>query len=148
MKTVESEVLIERPKAQVWKVLSDLTSTAQYMPGLSELHLTSENKSGAGASRHCKFADGVELHEQVVQWDEGNGYTLKTTEFVKVPMKSNEIYFQLRADGNRTVVQQSMQYQMKGGLIAPLMEIMAKGMMKKTIDKALDGLKTYVEAQS
>ena len=105
-------------------------------------------KQGIGAARHCTFDDGVQLFEKVVKWNDGQGYTLKTTKFIQVPMKENEITFSLRSDGGSTIVSQSMSYQMKGGLFAPIMAIMAKGMMRKVLNGALSGLKEYVEKQS
>lgn len=148
MRTIQSKVTINQPKDKVWAILSDLTAMRNYMPGIQSVRFTSESKRGVGTARHCIFDDGVELHEKVYQWDEGNGYTLETTQFVKVPMKSNQITFSLTSDGDKTIVSQSMQYQMKGGLIAPLMERFATGMMKKALDGALQGLKQYAETSS
>ncbi len=148
MREIQSQVTIDKPQAQVWDILSDITAMGNYMPGIKEVHFTSENKEGVGAARHCTFEDGVELHERVLRWQEGQGYTLETTQFVNVPMKANEITFSLAEDGNKTVLTQSMQYRMKGGLFAPIMELMATGMMKKAINGALAGLKEYVEAQA
>ena len=148
MREIQSQVIINKPQTQVWDVLSDLTAMGNYMPGIQDVHFTSENKQGVGASRHCTFKDGVELHERVLRWQEGQGYTLETTQFVNVPMRENEITFSLTADGSKTVLTQSMRYKMKGGIFAPIMELMATGMMKKALNGALVGLKEYVEAQS
>lgn len=147
MRTVESRIRIDRSQEEVWHILSDLTAMGKYMPGIEEVHYTSEIRQGAGAARHCTFADGVQLHERVSSWREGQEYTLETIEAVKVPMKSNEITFSLEGNGDQTEVTQSMRYRMKGGPLAPLLEMMAKGTMVKAIDGALHGLKTYVEAQ-
>lgn len=148
MRKIQSQVIINKAQEQVWDVLSDLTAMGNYMPGVKDVHFTSDNKYGVGASRHCTFDDGVELYERVLQWHEGQGYTLETTQFVKVPMKENEITFSLAADGDKTVLTQSMRYKMKGGIFAPIMEMMAAGMMKKALNGALAGLKTYVETQT
>lgn len=148
MREIQSQVTINQPKDKVWQIISDITAMENYMPGVKEVHLTSDEKSGAGASRHCIFEDGIELSEQVLNWNEGQGYTLQTTAFVKVPMRENVITFALASQGENTVVTQSMRYKMKGGLVAPIMEFMATGMMKKAINGALDGLKQYVEAQA
>ena len=145
MRQIESTITIKKPKAAVWATLSDLTAMGNYMPGIKQVYLTSEEQRGESAARHCTFDDGVELFERVIKWEEGRGYTLETTKFVKVPMEENRITFTLADQGDQTLVTQSMRYKMKGGLLAPVMEIMATGMMKKALNGALSGLKTYVE---
>lgn len=147
MREIQSQVTINKPMEQVWSILSDLTAMGNYMPGIKDVHFTSTNKQGVGAARHCTFEDGVELHERVREWNEGEGYTLETTKFVNVPMQENVITFHLAPEGQQTVLTQSMQYKMKGGIFAPIMELMAMGMMKKALNGALSGFKTYAEAQ-
>ena len=148
MQSIQSQISINRPKAEIWAILSDLTAMGNYMPGIKDVHLTSETEGGVGAARYCTFEDGIELHERVVDWNEGEEYSLETTKFVKAPMRENKITFSLAAEGDATVVTQTMRYAMKGGIFAPIMEMMAKGMMAKAINGALSGLKTYAEARS
>lgn len=148
MREIRSQVSIKKSKAKVWDVLSDITAMQSYMPGIKDVHFTSDSKQGVGASRYCTFEDGVELHERVIQWQNGQGYTLETIQFINVPMKANEITFSLAEAEENTILIQSMRYQMKGGILAPIMERMASGMMKKALNGALAGLKEYVEAQS
>lgn len=148
MRTVTSHVTIDRPPDAVWRILADLTAMGQYMPGIATVRLTSTSPNGIGAARHCVFDDGVELEERVTHWEEGTGYTLETTRFVKVPMRANTITFALRPDAGGTIVSQTMQYSMKGGPVAPLMEVMAKPRMMEALNGALGGLKAYAEAQA
>lgn len=148
MRELQSQITINKSIDEVWTILSDLTAMGNYMPGIQSVDFTSDAKHGVGAARHCVFEDGIELHERVLNWDDGEGYTLETTKFVNVPMKSNQIRFSLLSEGNQTVVSQSMRYRMKGSIFAPIMEFMARGMMIKSIDGALLGLKNYAEAQS
>ena len=148
MAHIASQITIQRSKEDLWNILSNLTAMQQYMPGIKEVRFTSDERQGVGAARHCTFNDGVQLFEEVVAWNPGQGYTLKTTQFVKVPMKENDITFSLQSDGDNTIVTQSMDYQMKGGIFAPIMAILAKGMMKKALDGALTGLKAFAENQT
>jgi len=154
---VESRITIDASPERIWEVLSDLTAMRDYMPGIETVALTSERSEGVGASRHCVFKDGVELSERVAQWREGAGYVLETTAFKGVPMLSNVITFEIQdstsswADvdaghaGETTTVKQSMRYEMKGGIFAPLVEKMAGRMMRKALRGALEGLKAQVE---
>lgn len=148
MKEVQSQIRINASPAEVWHVLGDITNMRHYMLGISQVKLLSDTPNGVGAARHCTFEDGIELHERVISWQEGRGYELETTRFVNVPLKENRITFALEAAENGTLVTQTMRYKMKGGLLAPLMERMAAGTMKKAIANALHGLKEYTETQA
>ena len=145
MHTIEEQIQIDAPPERTWGVLSKITAMRAYMPGIKEVRLLSDRDSGEGAERHCVFEDGVELTERVIAWREGAGYTLETTTFVGVPMRSNVITFAIAGSGATTTVTQSMRYQMQGWILAPLMERAAVGMMRKALRGALGGLKAHVE---
>lgn len=146
MNSVQASTTIDAPPEHVWAVLSDLTAMRAYLPGLASVRLLSGPEAGVGAARHCVFEDGVELTECVTDWRDGAGYTLETTAFKGVPMRSNEITFDIDGEGDRTTVTQSMRYAMRGGPLAPLLERLAKGRMVSALDGALGGLKRHVEA--
>lgn len=148
MNELHSSVQIAAPAEQVWPVLSDLTAMRAYMPGLKSVEVVSDPQSGIGATRHCVFGDGVELTERVTAWIPGTGYTLETTSFKGVPMRSNEITFGLTDEGTHTTVTQSMRYAMKGGVLAPLLERLAQGRMSAALSGALNGLKRFVETEA
>lgn len=145
MTRIDSEITINAPPERTWAVLGDLTAVRHYMPGIAQVEMASEARSGVGAARHCVFKDGVELSERVIEWTEGVGYVLETTSFKGVPMKSNVITFSIDGSGRTSTVSQSMRYEMKGGIFAPIMERMARGMMRKAVRGALNGLKSHVE---
>ena len=145
MNEVSAEIEVQVAPQKAWEILSDLTAMQNYMPGLSEVRLTSESSGGLGAERHCRFDDGVELTERVVEWNPEKDYTLETTAFKGVPMRTNVITFSLRGDGDQTTLTQTMRYEMKGWLLAPIMERMAAGMMRKALNGALSGFKQYAE---
>lgn len=145
MNTVEEQIEIQATPEQTWAALTPLDRMKNYMPGIDSVEILSDADQGPGAARHCRFADGVELTERVVSWDEGKGYTLETTEFVGAPMRSNVITFRIEASEQGAVVTQSMTYAMKGWVFAPLMEKMAVGVMRKALRGALTGLKAHVE---
>ena len=147
MHTLQDEIHIDAPAERTWAVLSDITAMRDYMPGVCEVRLESDSSSGTGATRHCEFEGGIELTERVVEWHEGSGYTLETTSFVGVPMRSNVITFHVEPHGDTSRVTQSMRYGMKGGPLAPVMERMAAGRMRTAIRDALRGLKDHVERQ-
>ena len=146
MNEVRSSIRVAVSKQRAWEVLSDLTAMGKYMPGIAEVRFTSDSVDGVGAARHCRFKDGVELFERVVEWKPKERMVLEVTECKGVPMRSNVITFSLSDEGGKTTLTQSMRYQMKGWIFAPLVEKMASGMMKKALNGALEGFKSFVEA--
>lgn len=146
MQRIEQSVTIEATQTDVWNALADLRNMRHYMPGLETVELLGEASGGVGASRYCVFEDGVELEERIVEWNEGDGYVLETAKAVKVPMKTNRVSFRLAEDDGVTTVTQSMEYAMKGGLVAPLIEKAVSGRMRSATANALNGLKGYVES--
>ena len=146
MRQVEQHIEVAASAEAVWAVLADLTSMRHYMPRTESVKITSDGSQGIGAARYCVFADGVELGERVVEWDEGSGYVLETTKVVKVPMQSNRVTFRIEPQGEGTIVRETMEYSMKGGFVAPLLERLAAGRMQAAMAGSLGGLKAYVEA--
>lgn len=136
--TTTSSVEIARPIETVRTVLSDLSAVSEDTPGTRSVEFLDSPTRRVGASRPCLCEDGVELYEAVRELDEGCGYALSTTRFVKGPMQSNEIRF--------AVVTQSVRYQMNGGVLAPLLNQLAMGMVRRALDGALGGLKRHLES--
>ena len=148
MPSVSSRVTIAASRAAVWEALSDLTRTEVYMPGIASVDWVGEAREGPGATRHCRFEDGVELVERVVEWRGMEGYSLETISFRGVPMRSNRITFSLADRDGGCEVTQAMQYRMKGGVVAPALAFVARPMMRRALEGALEGLKAHVEGRS
>ena len=66
MNEVTASIDLDIPIERAWALLSDLTGMRNYMPGLAEVAVTSSAADGVGATRHCRFEDGVELTERPV----------------------------------------------------------------------------------
>lgn len=145
MPEIKASIEINASQADTLATLQDLTAMKAYMPGVVRVGFTSEHRDGVGAARHCVFENGVELHERVVAWDASRGYTLETVSFKGVPMESNVITFAVDGDDSTSEVIQTMRYRMKGGLLAPLLGVMARGTMEKALAGALGGLKAHLE---
>ena len=135
MRQVEQHIEVAASAEAVWAVLADLTSMRHYMPRTESVKITSDGSQGIGAARYCVF-----------EWDEGSGYVLETTKVVKVPMQSNRVTFRIEPHGEGTIVRETMEYSMKGGFVAPLLERLAAGRMQAAMAGSLGGLKAYVEA--
>ncbi len=74
MPVVAARVKIDASTERVWQVLADFGVVSQTNPGVSTSHLTSEEPTGVGATRHCDLTfSGATTEERIVRWDEGKG---------------------------------------------------------------------------
>ncbi|MDJ0754948.1 MAG: SRPBCC family protein [Ardenticatenaceae bacterium] len=148
MNSVTQEVVIQAPRSKVWDVLSNLGDVYQYSTNVEFSEYVTDHKSGVGAARKCDLGSAW-VTERVTAWSDLEGYTLEIADGGGLgPLKRMLVSFQLYEEGPETRVQQTMAYQMKGGLISPLLGLMAGGQMRKAIEVNLHGLKTFVEQEA
>ena len=102
MTTISGEVRINAAKDHVWDVLADLSTVQHYNAGVLKAYYTSQAKEGLDAARICEFPQNLTVEEKVIQWREGESYTL-SVDFVqgmKPPIKTLQGTLSVRADGN------------------------------------------------
>ena len=146
MHKVTREITIKAPKQKVWAVLADLGSVHKYSDNVANSCYVTPNSSGVGAARRCDLDNSTWIEERATAWHEDKGYTLEVADGEGMgPVDTLIVDFELTESGHGTKVVQSMSYNMKGGLIRPLLNTLASGQMRKAIDTNLDGLKTYIE---
>ena len=145
MNSVTREVIIQAPREKVWSVLSDLGAVHEYSGSVQHSHYVSTNKAGVGAARKCDLENGW-VEERAIRWQDKRGYTLTVADGEGLgPLDALEVSFELSDTGQGTKVRQTMAYNMKGGLLRPILNTLAGGQMRKAIDVNLNGLKTFVE---
>jgi hypothetical protein len=70
-KTAMVKVIAKRtvniPRAQVWRVLSDLSTVQKYHPYIKNVDILSNQVKGIGATRCCSYLDGTSSIEEVMQ---------------------------------------------------------------------------------
>ncbi len=71
----ETPVALER--AAAWQKLRDLSAAHHYVPGLKGVEITTELREGVGASRRVLQGGGLALDETVIDWREGEGFSLR-----------------------------------------------------------------------
>jgi hypothetical protein len=77
MRSVSAEALLSVPLFQAWEKLQDLTLAKAYVPGVTDIEITTPNRTGLGASRKVAVKGRPALDETVVQWEEGHGFTVE-----------------------------------------------------------------------
>jgi len=75
---VTSETRIDLPVEACWEKLRDLSLPHNYVPGVTDTKVVTEQKEGVGASRKVymkNMPDGMD--ETVTDWQEGRGFTIR-----------------------------------------------------------------------
>lgn len=69
---------LKHSKEVLWSRLSDFENIDQHHPMVQESKLlNSSPKMGIGAKRQCTFQDGSQVHEEVVDWVEGEAFEVR-----------------------------------------------------------------------
>lgn len=146
MTTFAESVTIDVPVAQVWAVLADVGSIADWNPGVKESRSISDSSTGLGAERYCGLGGKTYLKESVVAFEDCQALTMRIDE-TNLPFKSADVRFTLVPEGSGTRVTVSPIYELKYG---PLGQAMDKLMVAKKYRAGmvglLDGLKRHIEA--
>jgi len=140
---VPSEIRIDASKQKVWDVVADLGSVSVWNPTLADSHYTSEAKEGFEATRRCNFPDGGYVEERVTEWKLGEGFTLEVTEGT-VPFASANAALSFAEDGDGTVVNLALDYDLKADLSVDPQEV-ERQTREELFPLILASLKQYIE---
>ena len=145
MSQFSTDIIINASREEVWSVLSDIGTIAQWNPGIKESYATSEQPDGPGATRFCDLGGKNYLNEEVVQWKYCEKLTLRIIES-NMPFESADIHFTLEDEAGRTKVTAAPEYRIKYGLIGQLMDrYYVRNFYEKGMQNLLRGLKEYIE---
>ena len=111
MPVVAARVKIGASTERVWDVLADFGGGSKTNPGVSTSHLTSEEPTGVGATRHCDLTfSGATTEERIVRWDEGKGLGIDIYDGKRLPFSKATAEFNLEPDGEGSVLEATMAY--------------------------------------
>ena len=113
--TIKREIEINQPKEKVWQALADFGNICHGHPAVSKSYITSAQKEGVGATRHCDFTMmGASAEEKVVEWNEGKNIKIVVTELNKMPgIDTMALDLAIRNNGQNTTLSSTMEYSMK-----------------------------------
>jgi len=147
MTQLNHEISIQAPTDKVFAVLSDLEAVQHYNPGVKKATYISDNREGAGAARVCDLGKDGQVKERVVDWRPGESITMELYES-PWPIEFMKWKTVVKSTGDGTLLSQTLDYQMKFGLLGSLMDrLMMRNKMDKTLSQVFGSLKNYVEAQ-
>ncbi len=155
MAQFSTDIIINATREEVWSVLSDIGTIAQWNPGVKESYGTSEQPDGPGATRFCDLGGKNYLNEEVVQWKFCEKLTMRVVDS-NMPFESADIHFTLEdANGptkvgttkvNKTQVTVTPEYRLKYGVVGQLMDrFYVRNSYENGMKNLLRGLKEYVE---
>ena len=75
--SVSGRAIIQLPIAEAWKKLCDFERAKYYVPGVTDVVIKTENTGGVGASRTVFQPMVGNMDETVIEWNEGEGFTIR-----------------------------------------------------------------------
>jgi len=146
MTRISRQVLIKASPKKVWDALADFGNVYKLSAGVTKSYLTSDQKSGVGATRHCDLVNmNAQLEERITEWDEGKSMKVDVYKATLPLVTGMKAGFKLIPQGDDTLLVGGFQYKMKN-VIGDLMNItFMKRMNKKAWTTFLAGVKHHVE---
>lgn len=148
MTQIKRQIKINAPKEKVWKAIASFGDICHASPSVLKSHVTSEQKEGVGATRHCDFAMmGATAEERVLEWTEGESLKIGVYELKKLPgIKTMEADFKVESvDDKTSLLTASLNYTMKNAFFGVMNSLMMKSMNTKNWNSVLAGHKKYIE---
>ncbi len=134
MSEVSVEKTIDASAERVWKILADFGNVSVFNPLVERSELVSRKDRGLGAKRVCHLYNKKFAVEEVIEWQEGVGFTVS---IIDAPMPLNNVKARLgvRSTGaNTSVATMGMSYDPKYGPLGLLMNaLIIKSVMRKML---------------
>lgn len=146
--TIKREIEINQSKDKVWNALADFGNICHGHPAVSKSFITSAQKEGIGATRHCDFTMmGASAEEKVTEWNEGKNIKIEVAELKKMRgIDTMALDLAIRKEGDNTILSGNMAYSMKNGFFDVMNSLLMKNMNAKLLDGIMAGHKLYIEA--
>ncbi|MCP5189952.1 MAG: SRPBCC family protein [Pseudomonadales bacterium] len=146
---VTSRVIIEIPREQAWARLRDLSLAHNYVPGIVRTEITGEQTQGVGASRYVYRGAKTRLQETVVEWREGEGFTIRLHRGDRSvpPFHSASFSYQLADHGpQQTLLTTTMRFAMPWGALGRWLEKLMEKPVAATVADVAMAMKLYYES--
>ncbi len=143
MTTFTETIEIAAPAADVWSILADVGSIAEWNPSLFGSNATNE-ATGLGATRFCNIDGRQNLDEEVVHFEPENAITFRIIRST-LPFSTAEIAFTLTSADQTTVVEVSPNYVLKYGIVGRILD---KAFVLKAYRQGMRGLLVGLREQA
>jgi uncharacterized membrane protein len=146
---VSTQIVIEQPLDQAWQKLRDISLAHNYVPGIVNTEIVSENTEGVGASRYVYRNARSYIQETVEEWNEGHGFLIRLHKGDKPapPFKTAWFRYELQdQDGDKTLFTATMNFELPWGPLGSFLEKRLAGVVKKTVADVACSMKLYYES--
>ncbi len=145
--TIIRQITINQSAEKTWEALADFGNICHGHPSVSKSFVTSLQKNGVGATRHCDFTMmGASAEERITDWNEGKNITIEVYELRKMPgIETLNLDLSIESKGNQTILTSTMNYTMKNGFFDFMNSLVMKGQNAKLLDGIMAGHKLYIE---
>ena len=134
----EASLETTAPADRVWRVWSDINHWPEWNPDMKESHIDGALK--LGATGNIDTRSGGKHDVVVTQYEEGRSFELEST---ALPGTKMAIRASITPNGSGSRITQGFEPR---GLLAPVVGPMMGGMILKTFNSVLNGLKQKVES--
>ncbi len=117
--TVHEE--IDAPPARVWDVLADFPNVYRWNPGVESSHATSDQDTGADATRRCDLFGGGFPEERIIDFDPDPRMVVDIFE-TSLPLARNVVTFTVAPRGTGPRIGCSANYRLKYGPLGVLID--------------------------
>ena len=137
--------IIDASSEAVWSVLGRYMHIDEFAPQIMSVEALTTGEDGVGSKRRNVFENGTSVVEEVTQWKQGEGFTVKLSDMAAMPLHEASSEVRITPMGGRSKVTWTFDYRVKYGPIGWLMgQTLMKMMMRKIIDGNLKGLEVKV----
>jgi len=138
---VERTMKVKVPAEKIWQVLEDFSSVERFATTIQSSPIISDIRSGVGAKRRCTFSDGSSLVEEIIDFQQDQGFKMTLSEF-SLPLKSMHAEMRVKAiDANSSEIYMSSDFVVKAGILGWLMGLLVmRPVMRAVFKKVLSGL--------
>lgn len=143
------QLIINLPLEQTWAIMRDYTQAPNYVPDLTGCEMHEGPSEGVGTSRRVFLSNGSHLDETVTEWQDLQGFTLKLHKGesgAPKPFQQASFIYHIEPDGQSTRLTMTMNYTIKGGVIARLLDKAFLNMIiRSTVARVTKNMKRYYE---
>lgn len=142
----EKTIKVNIPAAKIWQVLADFSSVERFATTIKTSPIVGDISAGVGAKRLCTFNDGSSLVEEIVDYQEGQGFKMELSEF-SLPLKRMTAEMRVKAiDANSCELYMSSDFVVKAGPLGWLMGyFIMRPVMRGVFKQLLSGLAYHCE---
>lgn len=142
----EKTIKVNVPATKIWQVLADFSSVEKFATTIKSSPIVGDISSGLGAKRLCTFNDGSSLVEEIVEYQEGQGYKMVLSEF-SLPLKHMHAEMRVKEiDANSSKIYMSADFVVKAGPLGWLLgHLVMRPIMKGVFKTLMSGLAYHCE---